>query len=187
MGPSLNRIQIAIGFTVWIAIILPQLAWGGTASVDAAPPSRGSFDAQWSVEGSQSKLDFAGVNSFAIFQHTGTVTVQRDSGFVANAMTKCIGLRDAREGSVSRCVWITASGDQIFSELTNEIEGAQARSGPGQGQIVGGTGRYQGISGTYKLRWVNKLELNQRTIEGKTLSMQGEWKLPTATKKTGDS
>lgn len=187
MVASLSLIRSIVGLWVWTAILLPPLAWGQSPSVEAAPPAKGTFEAQWSVEGTQEKLDFAGLNSFAIFQHTGTVTVLRKNGFVANALSKCIGLRDDQEGIVSRCVWISANGDQIFSELKRISDQPRGRVGRGEGQIVGGTGRYQGISGSYELHWVDEWERSPNAIKGKTLSMQGQWSLPMAPAKAGGS
>ncbi len=178
MVATLTQLRTVVGLLIWTLVLLPEFAQGEPPSVDAAPHGGGTFEAQWSVEGTQEELDFAGVNSFAIFQHTGTVTVQRSNGFVANALSKCIGLRDDREGIVSRCVWVSSSGDQIFSKVTRHVGGPNSRAGTGHGQIVGGTGRFRGISGAYELSWVNEWESRRDAIKGKTLSMKGNWRLP---------
>jgi hypothetical protein len=180
-------VRTIVGLIAWTLILLPQLAWGEPPSVAAAPPQKGAFEAQWSVEGTQERLDFEGLDSYAIFRHTGTVTVQRSNGLIANALSKCIGLRNGKQGVVSRCVWVSSSGDQIFSELQRNATPGNARTGSGKGRIVGGTGRYLGMSGTYELNWVNQWERTPDAIKGTTLSMKGEWVLPATNARAGGS
>jgi hypothetical protein len=157
--------------------LLPSLASSIQTPVGTVPPAQGTFIAHWSVEGKQEKLEFAGVDSFAIFQHTGMITVARTNGFVGNVLSKCIGLRDGRQGVVSRCVWLSASGDKIFSELRRRSNGLHLRGGKGQGRFVGGTGRYKGITGSYEMSWVDEWDDTPESIKGKTLSMTGEWEM----------
>ena len=137
----------------------------------------GSFQAQWSIVGTQQGLDFGPARSLSIYEHSGTITVVRSDGLVGNAMSKCIGLGDSAKGDVSRCIWIDASGEKIFSELTARGS-SRSGTGSGRGTLVGGTGRFEGITGTYEIDWVDVPSLDPERIESRSLSMKGEWELP---------
>ena len=110
------------------------------------------------------------------FSHLA-ISVVRSDGLVGNALSKCIGLGDTAMGDVSRCIWIDAAGEKIFSELTART-GAHSETGSGRGTFVGGTGRFEGITGSYEIDWVNVPSLDPEMIEGRSLKMEGAWKLP---------
>ena len=152
-------------------------AWASAEppAVEAAPPAAGEFEAHWSVEGTRDALDFGETHSQAIFRHTGTLKVMRSDGLLANALSKCIGLSDSVEGSRARCVWLTGLGDEIYSVMERDtVPGAQG--GRGTGRIVGGAGRFAGISGSYELTWVARPSSSQAaSIAGDVLAWPESW------------
>jgi len=164
-------------------LLVALLTLSGAASAPVGATGRaplkqsGSFQAQWSIVGTQQGLEFGPARSLSIYEHSGTLTVVRSDGLVGNALSKCIGLGDTAKGDVSRCVWIDGAGEKIYSELTAATSG-QSATGSGRGTFVGGTGRFAGITGSYEIDWVNVPSLDPEKIEGRSLNMQGSWKLP---------
>jgi hypothetical protein len=175
MTNSLARGRTAVALLGAMFLAMALLAPG---ALGANPlPREGSFQAQWSVEGSRELLELGPSRSASIFRHSGTVTVVRSDGLVGNALSKCIGMGDSSEGDVSRCVWIDSRGERIFSEL-RAVSSPNAQTGRGRGQITGGTGRFEGLSGGYELEWVAVPSLDETRIEARTLKMRGRWTLP---------
>jgi hypothetical protein len=161
-----------------ILLLLSAAASAPGGAAGRAPLKQsGSFQAQWSIAGTQQGLDFGPARSLSIYEHSGTVTVVRSDGLVGNALSKCIGLGDTAKGDVSRCIWIDAAGEKIFSELTARTD-AESTTGRGSGTFVGGTGRFEGITGSYEIDRVNVPSLDPEKIEGRSLRMQGSWELP---------
>jgi hypothetical protein len=149
----------------------------GGAAGRAPLKQSGSFQAQWSIVGTQQGLEFGPARSLSIYEHSGTITVVRSDGLVGNALSKCIGLGDTARGDVSRCIWIDSAGEKIFSELTGTTSD-RSGTGRGRGTFVGGTGRFEGITGSYEIDWVAVPSLEPEKIESRSLSMQGTWELP---------
>ena len=177
--PARHQCSLRRAAPILIATLL--LSGAASAPVEAAGRAplkqSGSFAAQWSITGTQQGLEFGPARSLSIYEHSGTITVVRSDGLVGNALSKCIGLGDTAKGDVSRCIWIDAAGEKIFSELTART-GAHSETGSGRGTFVGGTGRFEGITGSYEIDWVNVPSLDPEMIEGRSLKMEGAWKLP---------
>jgi hypothetical protein len=182
MAPA-HRIQSILGtLALGLLALVPagSVLGGDLPRVSAAAPQAGGdFEAHWRVDGSEEQIPFGAAGPQSIFRHQGRLTVLDDDGFVANALSRCIGLRDARKGSMARCVWITEGGAQIFSDVDRKpAPGGQG--GNGNGRIVGGTGRFSGITGSYEIRWVEQPQAAKGKISGETVSMRGRWTLPPA-------
>jgi len=145
----------------------------------AAPLASGNFEAHWRIEGTEEQIPFGTAGPQSIFRHQGQLTVLDSDGLVGNALSRCIGLRDSRKGSMARCVWVGEGGAQIFSEVdrTTTPGGRGGQGGNGKGRIVGGTGRYAGITGSYEIRWVEQPQIAKGKISGETISMRGHWTL----------
>ena len=176
-----HRIQTLFGT---VALGLLALAPAGSVLGEdlpgvsaAAPMTTGEFEAHWRVEGTEEQIPFGPAGPQSIFRHQGRLTVLDNDGLVGNALSRCIGLRDARKGSMARCVWIGEDAAQIFTEVDRtSARGAQA--GAGKGKIVGGTGRFSGISGSFEIRWVEQPQAAKGQISGETVSMRGRWTMP---------
>jgi hypothetical protein len=88
-----------------------------------------------------------------------------------------IGLADSQAGGTARVVWTDERGDRVFSELRGSAIGTGAQIA---GTIVGGTGRYAGVTGEYELRWRWVVQTEGGTISGRTESFKGRAKLAAA-------
>jgi hypothetical protein len=90
-----------------------------------------------------------------------------------------IALVDSATGLVGRSVWTDERGDQVFSDLKGEGTAAQNHMA---GTILGGTGRYAGVTGSYEFSWRFVIETEDGSIQGSAVGLKGRFRLgqPTA-------
>ena len=162
----------AAGAAVGLALILTA----GPAIAQDAPRS-GTFEALWSLKGTAQELELGAGRKTSTFRHTGTITFRNAQGLVGTALASCLGLGDTARGDVGRCVWVLEGGDRIFSELNGQLAPGP-ESGTVRGSFVGGTGRFQQISGSYELDWVVRLTGEPGAFRAQTVRMSGSWKTP---------
>lgn len=84
--------------------------------------------------------------------------------------SEVIALVDSETGLVGRGVWTDERGDQVFSELKGEGTAERNRI---TGTILGGTGRYGGATGSYEFSWQFVIELEDGSIQGRTVGLKG--------------
>ena len=77
---------------------------------------------------------------------------------------------DSATGMVGRAVWTDEHGDQAFSELRGEGTAADNKI---TGSFVGGTGRYQGATGTYEFSWRFMIENEDGVVQGQSIGLNG--------------
>jgi hypothetical protein len=110
----------------------------------------------------------------AIFELTGSLLLsgaQRpEVGFQAQA----IGFSDSRSGMQGRCVWTDERGDMIYSELKGEAVG---RGNHIVGTLVGGTGRWAGVTGDYSFQWQYVVEADDGAVSGRVVDLKGRARL----------
>ncbi len=85
-----------------------------------------------------------------------------------------IALVDSETGLVGRGVWKDEHGDQVFSELKGE--GTKEKNHI-EGTILGGTGRYAGVTGTYEFSWEFVIESEDGSIQGRAVGLKGHYQL----------
>lgn len=83
-----------------------------------------------------------------------------------------IALVDTETGLIGRGVWTDEKGDQVFSELKGEGTAANNRI---TGTILGGTGRYAGVTGSYEFSWQFVLETDGGAIQGNAAGLKGRF------------
>ena len=72
--------------------------------------------------------------------------------------------------SLAEGVWTDEKGEQVFSELKGEGTAAKNRI---TGTILGGTGRYAGITGSYEFSWQFVIEAEDGSIQGNAAGLKG--------------
>jgi hypothetical protein len=166
-------------FTLRAAVAALGLMLISSASPAAAQdaPRSGTFEALWSLKGTAQELELGAGRKTSTFRHTGTITFRNAQGLVGTALASCLGLGDTARGDVGRCVWVLEGGDRIFSELSGQLAPGP-ESGTVRGSFVGGTGRFQQISGSYELDWVVRLTGEPGAFRAQTVRMSGSWKTP---------
>ena len=85
-----------------------------------------------------------------------------------------IALVDSDTGLEGRSVWTDENGDQVFSELKGEGTAAKNRIA---GTILGGTGRYAGVTGSYEFSWQFVMEARGRRDPGARRRPEGPLQL----------
>jgi hypothetical protein len=155
---------------------LLMIVAAGPAAAQETPRS-GTFEALWTLKGTAQELELGASRKTSTFRHTGTITFRNAQGLVGTALASCLGLGDTARGDVGRCVWVLEGGDRIFSELNGQLAPGP-ESGTVRGNFVGGTGRFQQISGSYELDWVVRLTGEPGAFRAQTVRMSGSWKTP---------
>ena len=84
-----------------------------------------------------------------------------------------IALVDSETGLIGRSVWTDENGDQVFSELKGEGTAAKNHIA---GTILGGTGRYAGVTGTYEFSWQFVIEAEDGSIQGRAVGLKGRFR-----------
>ena len=85
-----------------------------------------------------------------------------------------IALVDTGSGLIGRGVWTDEKGDQVFSELKGEGTAANNHM---TGTILGGTGRYAGVTGSYEFSWQFVLESEGGAIQGNATGLKGRFQV----------
>ena len=113
---------------------------------------------------------------------SGSLLLTGRRGLGIGFRAEIIGMADSDSGGQGRSVWTDERGDQVFSELT----GGQVGTGRAfVGRIVGGTGRYAGLTGEYRFRWKFVIDTEDGVISGQTVDLEGRAQAPPAGKTGG--
>lgn len=177
-------------FRIAYLLFAMALVGGGLLSISAIAQTtgekrQGTFTGHWAMSGDSQVLGLGEGRQVATFQIEGLLNIQGDTGLLEDFWSRCIGLSDPVTGGVARCTLRGDKGDLIFSELTSKelLEQDATRV---EGRLVGGTGAYAGILGSYSFTWTSLFtspeaqvfERGQRRIHGFARSVKGEWRLP---------
>jgi hypothetical protein len=88
-----------------------------------------------------------------------------------------MGFTDSLTGMQGRCVWTDERGDKVYSELKGEFV---ATGNHIVGTILGGTGRYAGVTGEYSFEWRFIVESEDGTVSGRAVDLKGRARLASA-------
>jgi hypothetical protein len=101
-------------------------------------------------------------------------------GLLDNTSERCVGYgtyhpEKGAVHEVGHCTSVDADGDKVFGEYEVKLKDANDKT-PGAGHFLGGTGKYQGIKGSYTLT----VEMLQPMGPGHTMwagDIQGQYNL----------
>ena len=88
--------------------------------------------------------------------------------------SEVIGLVDSATGFQGRSVWTDEHGDKVYSELNGEFVATGNRI---VGTILGGTGRYAGLTGEYSFQWRFVVESEDGAVSGRAVDLKGRARL----------
>ena len=137
---------------------------------DAAAGERRAFTGTWSATGSRRTLLLEAGRRAAIFNLSGSLLLTGQQRIHLGFKADAIGLTDTLSGMQGRSVWTDEHGDKVFSELRGEAVG------PGsihEGRFVGGTGRYEGVSGEYTFSWQHLVDNEDGEVSGRVVGLKG--------------
>ena len=110
----------------------------------------GPIAGTWSANGTKELLPFEDGREVSLFKVSGLVKLQDAVGSSKDYWSQCFGLTDSSTGAEARCTWKSLDGQKIFLTLHSKpfAEGSHVN-----GEIIGGTGAVEGITGSIQFDW----------------------------------
>ena len=133
-----------------------------------------TFRGSWSASGDRRTLATESGRLAAVIQMSGNVVVTAGDGLSRGFRGEAIGFDDGVSASAGRAVWTDERGDRIYSTIAGETIGTGRRVA---GTITGGTGRYAGIMGEYRLTWQYVVLAEETAIQGRAVDLEGRFRV----------
>ena len=178
-----SRNGSAVSFArLWMALTLLLFTAGcsrPSAPTAEIPPSGDwrTFQGTWSASGTRQTLSLGTNHRALIFDLTGSLLLTGDQGLGVGFQARALGITDSLAGMQGRCVWTDDHGDQVYSELKGEFV---ATGNHIVGTILGGTGRYSGVTGEYSFEWRFVVESEDGSVSGRAVDLKGRARLSSA-------
>lgn len=160
-----------------VALTLVVAACGPGTAPPATPVAPGEwreFEGSWNAAGSRHIIPLGADRRGSIVDLSGTMLLAGAGRPGVGFRAEVIALGDSETGLVGRGVWTDERGDQVFSELKGQGTATQNRI---EGSILGGTGRYAGVTGTYEFSWQFVVESEDGSIQGRAVDLKGRVRL----------
>ena len=140
----------------------------------AAPPANDwrEFEGSWNAAGSRRTIPLGADRRGSVIDLRGSMLLAGPGRPGVGFRSDVIALSDSETGLVGRSVWTDEKGDQVFSELKGEGTAAKNRI---TGTVLGGTGRYAGITGSYEFSWRFVIEAEDGSIQGSAVGFKGRF------------
>jgi hypothetical protein len=175
MYDDYRKSQRLIGPVVFFLITLggPALGQGGELAKE------GSFEGNWNLEGTAETVEMEG-KEVSVYRVEGPVKITNSSsGMKRHFHSRCVGVSDEKTGGVGRCIWEDEDGEGLFLQLAGTIVGSTGTSRESDGIVVGGTGKYEGIAGAFKVDWLFlESAFEAGKITARDTNFTGSWILP---------
>lgn len=155
-------------------LVVIVLTTGVMARADSVPKEAEwhEFKGTWTSVGSRQILSLGGERRASIADYSGSLMLYGASRPALGFRAQAIVLNDSATGLLGRAVWTDARGNQIYSELRGEPDSNNIIA-----TFVGGSGRFQGATGTYKFSWRFQLEAEDGTLQGQSMDLSGKVRL----------
>ena len=159
-----------------LIVVAALVALGGAAGAQEIPRT-GSFDGRWEVVGKAQKIELGSERTVTVVKFQGAIVLTGQArGLSRGFRSECVGLQDQKTGGLGRCVWKDRFDHEIWSEIASDSLGNARKS---RGKLVGGTGKFEGISGQFEFDWVYMMPASKEgTVRGYATGIAGTWKLP---------
>ena len=144
----------------------------------SAGPATGEwreFEGSWNAAGSRHTIPLGANRRGSIIDLRGSMLLSGPGRPGVGFRADVIALVDSETGLIGRGVWTDEKGDQVFSELKGEGTAANNHM---TGTILGGTGRYAGVTGSYEFSWQFVLETDGGAIQGNAAGLKGRFQAP---------
>lgn len=177
-----SRVGCLTSLGRWLTLSLLMFA---TSCSQPPAPSSGNpsardwrtFEGTWSASGTRQTLNLEQDHRASIFNLTGSLLLIGDQALGIGFQAQAIGFTDSLAGMQGRCVWTDEHGDKVYSELKGEFVATGNRIA---GTILGGTGRYAGLTGEYSFQWRFVVESEDGSVSGRTVDLKGRARLGSA-------
>src|SRR4051812_41076623 len=148
-----------------------EVAQGATANEWRA------FEGTWSAAGTRHTLHMGPDHDASVFRLGGSLVLTGPQKMGVGYRAEAIGLSDTLVGVRGRSVWTDERGDEIYSEL----KGAKLTTGSTvEGTILGGTGRWAGVTGDYSFRWQFVVQREGDEVSGRAVEFKGRARIAAA-------
>ena len=160
----------------WLFLLAWALAATSCGPAPKPPPrdlanSEGlEFTGSWNGTGSRRTIALGADRRGSILDLSGTMLLAGPNRPGVGFRAEVIALADSATGLVGRSVWTDERGEQVYSELKGE---GTADRNHVTGRILGGTGRYAGVTGSYEFSWEWVMELEDGAVQGRAVDLKG--------------
>jgi hypothetical protein len=157
-----------------VCVVVLVVAMGACERRDEPPKTASNewreFKGSWNAAGTRRTLPLGAARKSSTIDLRGTMLLSGVERPGVGFRAEVIALVDSETGLVGRAVWTDERGDKVFSELRGE--GTKERNHI-TGTILGGTGRYAGTIGTYEFSWQLVIDLEDGSMQGRTVDLKG--------------
>ena len=150
---------------------------GGIAAPTATADAWHTFSGTLSAIGRRDTVPQEDGGVASTVRLTGSIVISAGTGLRRGFRVEAIGFEDGAGMGLGRAVWTDDRGDRIFSRMVGVPMEAGRRSAA---TITGGTGRYNGLGGTYTFTWQYVVPGEQGVIQARTLTLTGRFRQGTA-------
>ena len=129
------------------------------------------FSGTWTAAGKRQAIGLGGDRRASIADYSGSLMLYGPSRPALGFRAEAVVLNDTATGLIGRAVWTDNADNQVYSEFRDETTPAGTRI---VGTFVGGSGRYQGATGTYEFSWRFLLEAEDGTVQAQSMGFSGK-------------
>src|SRR5271165_2488837 len=129
------------------------------------------FHGTWTAAGSRNSIPLGDGRRASIATFEGSLVLAGTSRPAVGFRAEALVLNDTANGTIGRAVWTDDRGDQVFSELKGQGTSTGSHI---VGTFLGGTGRYEGATGSYEFSWRFVLETEDGSIQGQSMGLSGK-------------
>ncbi len=167
----------ALGSPVLVALALAAVGCKPspepTESSAVAAGEWREFEGSWNGAGSRRSIPLGPDRRGSIIDLRGSMLLAGPARPGVGFHSEVIALVARETGLTGRSVWTDEKGEQVFSELKGEGTADKNRI---VGTILGGTGRYAGVTGTYEFTWQFVIEAEDGAIQGSAVGLKGRFR-----------
>jgi hypothetical protein len=164
------------GLPLALLAFLLVSACGGPAKgpESVSPPGEWrSFEGTGSATGHRQTLSMGPDRKVNIFNFSGSLLLIGERRLGQGFRIDLLGSADSLKGGTGWSVWTDTGGDQVFSEIRGARIGTGARI---LGTLVGGTGRFAGMTGEYEFEWQFVIESEDGNLQGRITGLRGRFR-----------
>lgn len=167
-----------------LLLLLAGLGWNAAAGRAETPaaagpqlPRNGRFEGRWTVTAELQLLPFAGGRHAFIARHRGELFLTRRDGLPRAWASDCLAYGERGARAEGRCTFSDDDGDVVYAEIASA---GLATGRPISGRLVGGTGKYHGISGEFRSPGWRYAEpvAEEGVVQAFMDELRGSWSFP---------
>ncbi|HEX9206559.1 MAG TPA: hypothetical protein VF853_11605 [Candidatus Deferrimicrobiaceae bacterium] len=157
-------------------LALAALACGGPAKGPESGMPSGewrTFEGTGTATGHRQTLQLGPGRKVSIVHLTGSLLLIGEQRLGQGFRNEVIGYTDSLKGGTAWSVWTDSRGDQVFGEFRGGTLGTGSRF---TGTLLGGTGRYAGVTGEYEFEWQYVVDEEDGSIQGRITGLKGRFR-----------